>query len=464
MNKYWDLITHTFYFPNEDFQVEGNELSFHGIPMMEMVKKYGTPLKISYLPKISSQIQRARKIFQDAINTLDYQGKYVYAYCTKSNHFKFVLEKALDENCQLETSSAYDINIILSLYKEGKIDKDILILCNGYKPRNYQKAVVDLINSGFTNCIPILDNVEEIDYYLEHIENKFQVGMRVAADEEPDFGVYTSRMGIRYKKILSLYKEKIQNNDKVDLKLIHYFINSGIRDSQYYWNELTKFVNKYCELKEICDTIDSIDIGGGFPIVYSLGMEYDHAYMAESIVKIIKEQCDNYNVATPNIITEFGSYTVGETGVTLYSILEQKLQNDKELWYIIDGSLITHIPDTWGKSHKFVMLALNHWDKNHTQVHLGGITCDSDDYYNSEAHNANIYLPSFDRDKGEQLYIGFFHTGAYQESLAGYGGTSHCLIPDPRHIVIDKDENGNLVDYMYRDHQSHEDMLKILGY
>ena len=37
------------------------------------------------------------------------------SYCTKSSHFSFVLEEAMKNDIHLETSSAYDIHIILSL-------------------------------------------------------------------------------------------------------------------------------------------------------------------------------------------------------------------------------------------------------------------------------------------------------------------------------------------------------------
>jgi arginine decarboxylase len=45
----------------EEFKVIDNELYFHDIPMMDVIKQYGTPLKISYLPKISHQIQQELK-------------------------------------------------------------------------------------------------------------------------------------------------------------------------------------------------------------------------------------------------------------------------------------------------------------------------------------------------------------------------------------------------------------------
>jgi arginine decarboxylase len=92
---------------------------------------------------------------------------------------------------------------------------------------------------------------------------------------------------------------------------------------------------------------------------------------------------------------------------------------------------------------------------------LGGLTCDSQDFYNSDTHTNQVFLPKLD---GEKLYMGFFHTGAYQESLGGYGGIQHCLIPAPKHVIIDKDENGELSYRIFAAEQTPESMMKVLGY
>ncbi len=126
-NTYLDLIQQTFNFPQEGFRVEDNELYFHDINLMSIIKQYKTPLKLTYLPKISSQIQKAKKLFNVAMAKADYKGKYRYCYCTKSSHFSFVLDEVLsNEDVHLETSSAFDIPIVKDLYKEGKITKETL--------------------------------------------------------------------------------------------------------------------------------------------------------------------------------------------------------------------------------------------------------------------------------------------------------------------------------------------------
>ncbi len=462
VTRYHDLITQTFEFPQDGFKVIEDELYFYDIPLMDIIKQYGTPLKISYLPKISAQIQKAKRLFNVAIAKTDYKGNYTYCYCTKSSHFSFVLEEALKNDIHLETSSAFDIPIIKKLHEAGKITKDVTIICNGYKRPVYATAIADLVNNGFQNVIPILDTRDELNYYEKLIKKTCNVGIRIAADEEPDFEFYTSRLGIRANDIVDFYMQKLQNHKKFKLKMLHFFINTGVKDTAYYWNEMTKFVQVYCQLKKVCPDLDSLDIGGGFPIKTSLNFNFDYEYMAEQIVAHIQHICRENGVEEPNLFSEFGSFTVGESGAMLYSIIDQKKQNDKEVWDMIDSSFITTLPDTWGIKQKFILLAINNWEKAYEVVNLGGLTCDSDDYYNSESHLNQIYLPVF--EKGTPQYIGFFHTGAYQESLGGYGGIQHCLIPAPKHIIIDLDEEGEIITRLFAKEQSYQSMLKILGY
>ena len=460
--KYIDLINQTFDFPQEEFTLENKTLQFHGVDLMELVETYGAPLKFTYLPQISNNINRAKKWFADAIEKTGYQGNYNYCYCTKSSHFKHVLNEALKNDIHIETSSAFDIDIVENLKKEGKITDETFVISNGFKRAQYVTNIARLINNGHKNAIPIIDNYEEIELLSNEIEGKFNVGIRIASEEEPKFEFYTSRLGIGYKNIVPFYKAQIENNEKVNLKMLHFFINTGIRDNAYYWNELTKCLRVYTNLKKISPTLDSLNIGGGFPIKNSLVFDYDYAYMVEEIVNQIKLVCEEEGVDVPNIFTEFGSFTVGESGGAVYEILYQKQQNDREKWNMINSSFITTLPDTWAINKRFIMLPLNRWNESYERVLLGGLTCDSDDYYNSEQHMNAIYLPKYNKEK--PLYIGFFNTGAYQETIGGFGGLQHCLIPSPKHILIDRDEDGNITNKIFSEQQKSEDLLKILGY
>lgn len=460
--KYIEFIDQNFDFPQEDFSVNDNELQFHGINIMDVINKYGTPLKFTYLPQISNNIQRVKTWFSEAFKKIKYTGMYHYCYCTKSSHFKFVLDEALKNDIHLETSSSIDMDIIENLINEGKIQKSNYILCNGFKRDQYILNIANVIGKGFYNCIPIIDNYKELKLLNEQIDNNFKIGIRIASEEDPKFEFYTSRLGIGYKDIIPFYNDMVKNNSKIELKMLHFFINTGIRDTAYYWNELSKCLNVYTSLKKICPTLDSLNIGGGFPIKNSLSFDFDYKYLIEEIVNQIDLVCKTENVSPPNIFTEFGSFTVGESGASIYEVLYQKQQNDREKWNIINSSFITTLPDSWAISKRFIMLPINRWDEQYERVLLGGITCDSDDYYNSEQHMNAIYLPKFDERK--PLYIGFFNTGAYQENIGGFGGLQHCLIPNPKHILIQKDSSGNINYHLFKAQQSKEEFLKILGY
>ena len=60
--NYSDLITQTFNFPQEGFKVVDNELSFNDIPLMDIIKQYGTPLKLTYLQNRAAN-SKSKKAF-----------------------------------------------------------------------------------------------------------------------------------------------------------------------------------------------------------------------------------------------------------------------------------------------------------------------------------------------------------------------------------------------------------------
>jgi arginine decarboxylase len=464
-NTYFDLIEQSYYFPQEGFDLRDGYLTFQGISMQYLIEKYGTPFRFIYLPKIGDQIKKARNLFNRSFKKNKYKGKYFYCYCTKCNHFYHVINEALKHNVNLETSSSFDIDLIKSLYDEGKIDKNRVILCNGYKTDDYLQKIIELRDMGFTNTLTILDSTKELDKLMRFSRRKkINIGIRMAINEESQSAYYTSRLGIRSTEIVNFYKTAIKKKGNLNLKMLHFFVDSGIKDSLYYWGELKRALKVFVELKKICPSLDSLNLGGGFPIRNNLGFEYNYESMIDEIVKSIKDVCKKEGIEEPDIYTEFGRYTVGESGAIVFQVLEQKQQNDTELWYIIDNSLMNTIPDAWSIYEKFILLPVNKWNNEYRRVNIGGISCDHSDYYNSEDLNQEVLLPVYnDKDK-EPLYIGFFHTGAYQDSISGYGGIKHCLIPSPKHIIIDRDEKGNFVDYVYREEQSAEQMFKILGY
>lgn len=463
-NTYFDLIDQTFYFPQDGFDLKDDYLYFHGVSIKNLIEEYGTPFRLTYLPKIGTQIKKAKNWFRRAMKANDYKGKYHYCYCTKCCHFDHVISEALKHDIHLETSSSFDIDLILKLYEKGKITLSTVLVHNGYKTEEYLKKIIKLNEMGFKNSIAVLDSMTELERLYELAKKPIKIGIRLATDQQPQSAYYTSRLGIRPSEILEFYKKKISRKKKMQLKMLHFFVDSGIKDNLFYWGEFRKALKMFVELKKACPELRALNLGGGFPIRNNLGFEYDYKYIIDEIVTNIKKQCEEEGIEEPDIFTEFGKFTVGESGAVIFSVLEHKKQNDSEDWYIIDNSLMNTIPDAWSILEKFILLPINKWNAEYARVNIGGISCDHSDYYNAEELNQQIFLPKVNKENKEPLYIGFFHTGAYQDAISGYGGIKHCLVPSPKHIVIDRDKTGNYTTSVFRDEQKAEDMLKILGY
>lgn len=464
-HSYKELIEQSYHFPQEGFQLVDGFLQFNDVDLSKLIKKYGTPFRLTYLPKIKSQIVKTRQFFNDSIKKHNYSGRYEFCYCTKCCHFSHVVRSAMRENVSLETSSSFDIDLIERLFENHRIDEDRYIIHNGYKTSDYLSKIERLHNLGFHHSVTIIDDIEELDKLDKlEVDVPLKIGFRLSIEQDPSASYYTSRLGLNKNEILNIVRTRIKDNPRFELKMVHFFVDSGISDSLYYWGEFKKVLDLYIELKCLIPELSALNIGGGFPIRNSLGFKFDYAAMADMIIQNIKSSCDEANVEHPNIYTEFGKYTVGESGAVIFEVLTQKQQNDTELWYIINNSLMNTIPDAWSLNEKFILLPINKWEFPYKRVNIGGISCDQHDYYNSEELNQQIVLPTYEKSDSEALYIGFFHTGAYQDSISGYGGIKHCLIPSPKQVIVDMDEDGNHIDFLYRDEQSVKTMLDILGY
>ena len=59
-NSYLDLVQQTFNFPQEGFDVKDDYLQFNGVDVKALIDKYGTPLKLTYLPKIGNADQESQ--------------------------------------------------------------------------------------------------------------------------------------------------------------------------------------------------------------------------------------------------------------------------------------------------------------------------------------------------------------------------------------------------------------------
>jgi arginine decarboxylase len=177
--------------------------------------------------------------------------------------------------------------------------------------------------------------------------------------------------------------------------------------------------------------------------------------------------CAEYGIEQPDLVGEFGRYTAAAYGFDFYKVVVSKPSHRADVgWYVIDGSLMSSLPDSWALKQQFIVLPLNGYDRPVRKVWLSGLTCDSDDIYRSGEEDDTVVLPDIaTMEDGEELVIGVFMTGAYQDLLSGIGGVHHCLLPEPSELVIEPALDGKGYTYTRSvPSQSVHAMASLLGY
>lgn len=430
-----------------------------GVNLNVLARRYGTPLEIDYYPQITRQVKRMQVWARRARCEAEYAGDFLYAYATKANFAAGVVETALAAGAHYETSAAADMEIAAHLWRQGKLPPDRLICCNGSKEAAYITAIRHLRLDGCTNVIPILDDLQEL-MSLRDCPAPLMFGVRERAAGNRD-GLHpgNDRFGLTPGEI-DCVVEQLQDTPH-QLVLYHAMIGSQIEDREHFLCTLRDSVVAYCTLRQRVPTLRYFNFGGGMPTSgYRLDFSFDYASFLRDLMRCIRDTCAAFNVPMPDLMGEFGRYTVASHSLYLFEVGAVKPgQGDEPDWYLINGSLMVSMPDmVLVNNQQFVILPLDHWDTPVRQVRLAGRrTCDSDDVYPRTGQEA-LYLPA----TGAGLVVAVFGVGAYQQMIAGMGGAHHCLSPEPRRIIIQ--ERGDQLVFDTTPPQGQEAIMRLLGY
>jgi|GEM_PF-48072 len=446
--------------------IKDNVLHYRDLNLLDLAKKYKAPLEIAYTPMISERIKSLKELFANKIAKYGYGAKYNYAYATKANYYSEVVLTALKDVDMLETSSAYDIDIMVELAKQGRIKKGYTVICNGFKNPKYISSITYLLDKGI-NVIPVIENSKEFEL-LAQVDRPINVGLRYNSDFESrliknDFKTqdeFDNRFGFN-EVGLNEMAAKIKSSKNLTLKLLHFHFGGTISSIPNYIKGFSNIFEKYCKLKKKYDSLEYFDFGGGFPIKYSLTYKFDYDKLVDSMIKAVNSMTKEHKIAPPELIGEHGRYTTADHSFYIYKIDFSK-ENYGKNWYIINGSLMNMTPDMWGIQQDFTILPVNLYENKFVPVCLGGETCDPDDRYFLNEENVKLFMPKI--KEGQELYIAIFSIGAYQEIISGIGGLHHCLIPEGNELIILENKKGEREFYTPKAESNTKKMLDILDY
>ncbi len=421
--KFWKLGVEEwntqFFNVSKDAELTVTE-GHHVYNLSDMARKYGTPLQVIFPFILEDRLKDLIGYFQAYIKIYGYKGKFFYHYPMKVNQNKEFVLPLISEGANLEVTSANELWLVKKLWEGERFNSKIRVLCNGPKTDAYLDLVEELRGKGM-NIVPIIEGPEEIERLLKY---KGDTGLRIdlAIKADTHWDKKFDRFGLSEKDALNLGKIK-------NLKIMHYHMGSQIKTQKSIFEGVKRAFGLYVELQKIHPNLDTLDIGGGFGVPYEKKKFYTAKGVSSKIIKILKNLSDKAGIRHPNLVVEWGQYIVAPAEVTIYKVLSEKIipKANAKSWYIVDGSFMNDLKDTWAIHQKWHTIPVNNMHGALKTTWLAGSTCDSDDKYTAGGNY--ILLPKI--HEGQDQFVALLDTGAYQDGLASH----HCLLSAPMKLI-----------------------------
>ncbi|MBI2444598.1 MAG: hypothetical protein HYV42_05165 [Candidatus Magasanikbacteria bacterium] len=449
--KFWKLGRRDFSTEHFDINPDGELVIREGnyqYNVLDLVRKFGSPTEV-FLPFVlEERLERLFDVAEQEMKRHHYRGKFFYHYPMKVNQNREFVLPLVSEGAHLEVGSPNELWLVKKLWEGENFHAKIRVLCNGPKTPRYINLITGLQSQGLA-IVPIIEDAEELRL-LKDFRGELGVRINLQSKVQSHWDKKIDRFGLLEEEILSL--GKIRN-----LKILHYHIGSQVERENDLLAVLKEALRAYVKVRAQNPSLDTLDVGGGFAVPY----EKKPMYTVESVLRRMFSALANASAAAgiphPNLIVEWGRHLAAPAQISVFKVVATKVipKGIAKFWYVIDGSFMTDLLDTWSIHQKWHIVPVGHAgaEKRH-RVWLGGLTCDSDDKYaDAEGY---VLLPRIeDLGPGEDLYLAIFDTGAYQDSFAMH----HCLISSPAKIVL---QNGLVT--MARKRESPEEIGKMFGW
>ena len=296
---------------------------------------FETPLLIRFPDLLAAQIRRLNDAFAEGITANQYRGKYRGVYPIKVNQQQQVIQEVARFGRQyhvgLEAGSKPELLAALAYMH----DPDALIICNGYKDREYIDLTLNAVKMGL-QVILVLEMPDELDLIFDRSEVhgvKPLLGLRakLAARNESKWSNSSgesSVFGLTPDQVINVV-DQLRGNDWLDcLRMLHFHQGSQVPDIRAIREAVVEASRIYVELVREGAAMGLLDIGGGLAIDYdgsksntSSSRNYGLVEYASDIIESIMTVCDDAGTEHPDIISESGRAIAAYYSVLVFNIL-----------------------------------------------------------------------------------------------------------------------------------------------
>lgn len=450
-------------------KTEESHRKIYGVDMVELAKKYGTPLYILFEDIIIQNYSS----YRNALNK-EYENSLI-CYAVKANTSHYILNLLSKLGSGADVASEYELQLAL----DAGIPAE-KIRANGNCKSEYY--LQECIKKDIIINVDPEEELSTINAIATEVGKDAKINLRFAGFPIKNITsrpITTSsdwsKFGIDIKRSDSVF-QKIFDLDMLVLNGLMVHLGSQITDINAYYTILDIFLDKCDKAQKIGVDIDEIDLGGGLGIQYFeiedwneikhkirntrkenytwanefIGYEYnpelgDLEWIGEELSTIytpdifiqklfsektgitFKEKLESFGM--PRFVIEPGRSIVGNAGVTITKIGHVSKTPRGENIIHVDTGVNSH---TFGTSvpeqlHRLEIANYIEYGENF-ETFVAGNLCFTGDLL-CKIKNSLIRKPM----KGD--YLLFYDTGAYSDFFASNANS----FPRPAKVIITKD-------------------------
>jgi arginine decarboxylase len=293
------------------------------------------PLLIRFADILEDRIERLNACFAKAIARYNYPGVYRGVFPIKCNQHRHLVEDLVQfgksHQFGIEAGSKPELMIALAMLDTP----GALLICNGYKDREYIEAAILAQRLG-QRCIIVLEQSEEVELVIEASRKlgiQPIVGLRakLTAKGEGRWGISAgdrAKFGLTIPEIIQAV-DKLKAADLLgSLQLLHFHIGSQISSISVIKDALREASQIYVELFKLGAPMQYLDVGGGLAVDYDgskttfyASKNYNMQNYANDVVAEVKDACTEAKIAVPTLISESGRAIASHQSVLVFDVL-----------------------------------------------------------------------------------------------------------------------------------------------
>lgn len=298
------------------------------------------PVLVRFTDILHDRVEQLCAAFDTAMAEEAFNGGYTAVYPIKVNQQRRVVEEILAthergrDRVGLEAGSKPELLAVLALSGDGPS----LIVCNGYKDREYIRLALMGERLGHRVYL-VVEKLSELPLILEEAERLGvtpRIGLRarlatVGRGRWQNTGGEKSKFGLTTSQILEVVEQLRGAGALASLQLVHFHLGSqiaNIRDIQRGLRECARF---YQSLRELGAPVDTVDVGGGLGVDYEgtrsrsfCSANYSMLEYARNVVYAFRQACDDQGLPQPHLISESGRALTAHHAVLITNVIGEE--------------------------------------------------------------------------------------------------------------------------------------------